>query len=342
MTSTIIMIVDRRTSIDGENPMNICIIKSIPQPSGKKGRSTFITQHQIAMSNSKPSTRFEVKSFLYRLSEKLSTKESNALVKIQELPARLRDQSPFDVLMQLEMQGRYNKLEELASILKSINRDDLAKEVTTFAKKNRKKHARPECAQSHRGDANLECVLQVTKLQYNILTDQIEKLWEAANDVGHRRIEEIVRDDLKSASELLSKKLQYISGLLATEKQAEKSLSPSSSISSTSSNSEEATEVTVNPLEREIQAISKQLKSHSLPRDLPGSSQQMSKQPMIPPPPKNKPSCSAVQCTEDRVSRSGAIKQVTAISQPPTLKEPQVHAHAPAKTTGASKTTCTH
>ena len=97
-----------------------------------------------------PSTGYAVRSFLYRLSEKLSKKESNALVSIHDLPARLRDESPFDVLMQLEMQRRYSTLEELASILKDINRDDLAKEVTTFAKENKKKLTQAEYTQPHR------------------------------------------------------------------------------------------------------------------------------------------------------------------------------------------------
>ena len=187
-----------------------------------------------------PSTRYAERSFVYRLSEKLSKKESNALVSIHDLPARLRDESPFDVLMQLEMQRRYSTLEELASIFKDIKRDDLTKEVTTFAKKNKKKLTKAEYTQPHHSaNANLECALQMTKLQYAILMDQTHKLREAANDAGHKRIEEIVRNGLKSASEQMNKKLQYISRLLHTaETQTKKRLSSSSSTSSESSSLE--------------------------------------------------------------------------------------------------------
>ena len=136
------------------------------------------------------------------------------------------------------MQSRYSTLEELASILKDINRDDLAKEVTTFAKKNKKKLTQAEYTQPHRSAyANLECVIQVTKLQCAILMDQTHILREAANDAGHKRIEEIVRNDLKSASEQMNKKLEFISRLPA-EIQTKKRLSSSSSTSSESSSLE--------------------------------------------------------------------------------------------------------
>ena len=261
---------------------------------------------------------------MYKLSLQLSDEERRAIVDIEGLPPRLKDQGSFDVLMQLERLGRCSKPDDVAKIFKNIDRIDLAKKVSAF--KFPKKSKKRECTQLYRGDPdkNVESVLQVTKLQYNILMNEIQHLWEAANRAGYRRIEEVADDLRSSVSEHIKRKLPYISGLLATAK-AETSLSPSSSISSTSSSGEDTHEV--NPLESEIQAVSKQLKSHSLPRDLPGSAHQMSKQPMIPPPPKNKPSCSAVQCTEDPVSKFGAIKPMAVTSQPPTLGE-QVHKRA--------------
>lgn len=231
--------------------------------------------------SSKQDPCYELKVLLYGLSQQLSKEESDALVGIEELPARLKGESAFEVLMQLKMQGRFSgpsdsKLEDLAQIFKNINRFDLATKVTKHAKKNKKKDAR--CM--HHGpcltpDAKLATQLRVTQLQQDILTDQIEQLWKlAASEARQRRLKELI-EELKTANELANKNLKRIGEFLGTEKR-ENSLSPQSSISSTSSGEDiispvnTSTASAANPLEREILAKAKQrnLKSRSLPRGM--------------------------------------------------------------------------
>lgn len=152
---------------------------------------------------------YELRVLLYSLSRKLSIKESDTLITNERLPTRLRGEEPFDILMQLKIEGRFylSKLDDLAKILKRINRDDLAEEVTKFAEKN--EEAYTNHIEVCTTDAILEMILQLALLQYGNLTHQIELSRQAANKAGCTRVEQLICE-LKAANEHTNESLHSV------------------------------------------------------------------------------------------------------------------------------------
>lgn len=116
---------------------------------------------------SSPDLNLELKCFLNSLCNKLSTEESDALITIEGLPARLRGEPPLDILMQLKAYGLFSaaKLKDLAKMFKNINRFDLAKEITEYSPKKVARRS-TVCFQDP-NESNIERNLKVARLQCN-------------------------------------------------------------------------------------------------------------------------------------------------------------------------------
>ena len=136
----------------------------------------------------------EYRVFLLQIAENLSHSDCRSIAFLEQLPEQ-KNTSPLEVLTQLEMLDRLSasKLDDLAKLLKDISRQDLARKAREFSKKQKK--GRAALWPLNKFDDScikLTANLQVTLLQLKILLQQVENLKEQAEEVGFKRVEEVV------------------------------------------------------------------------------------------------------------------------------------------------------
>ena len=169
------------------------------------------------------SQAYEYRAFLLQISDKLSQEDSKKIVFLEDLPVELESKAypPLAVLTQLEMRGKASasRPDDLAKILKKIERHDLAKKVKDFAKQQKKGRttAATELQRLDHATMKLSANFQVTLLQCEILLHQVENLREEAEKAGYRRVEEVVAEAHAVIAEKFQRKLLYASKLIQEE-----------------------------------------------------------------------------------------------------------------------------
>ena len=165
---------------------------------------------------------YEYRAFLLQIAEKLSQDDSKKIAYLEDLPSDMESKpAPLTLLMQLEMRGRVpaSKPDDLAKILKTIGRHDLAKKVKDFAKQQKKGRptAQSELQRLDHATMRLNASLQVTLLQCEILMQQVVNLREEAErSEGYKRVEEVV-GEAHAIAEHFYRKLQYASKFVQEE-----------------------------------------------------------------------------------------------------------------------------
>ncbi len=189
------------------------------------------------------SQAYEYRAFLLQISDKLSQEDSKKIAFLEDLPSDMESKPPLTLLMQLEMRGRVSasRPDDLAKILKKIERLDLAKKVKDFAKQQKKGRPTAQSELNQRFDhatMKLNASLQVTLLQCEILLQQVVNLREEAEKLdGYKRVEEVVAEAHTILAEKFHRKLQYASRFVQEEQCREQNgdsnpCSPDSQLSS--------------------------------------------------------------------------------------------------------------
>lgn len=168
------------------------------------------------------SQAYDYRAFLLQISDKLSQEDSKKIAFLEELPVDMGSKPPLTLLMQLEMRGKVSasKPDDLAKILKKIERHDLAKKVKDFAKQQKKGRttAQTELQKLDHATMKLNASFQVTLLQCEILLHQVENLREEAENLtGYKRVEEVVAEAHAVLAEKFHRKLLYASKLMQEE-----------------------------------------------------------------------------------------------------------------------------
>ena len=140
---------------------------------------------------------YEYRQSLLSLGENLSTEDSKKIVHLTKLPPDMATKSPWEVLTTLDERGKAN-VEELATIMKDIGREDAAKKVHELFTEDR-----------------LEKVMAMRKSCEN-LANKIEELKEVLNREGKKRIEKELSTALENV-QTLHRSLKIASGLLINE-----------------------------------------------------------------------------------------------------------------------------
>lgn len=213
----------------------------------------------------------EVRAFLYQdICQHLGQAEIHALVFTQDLPPTYLGKQASEVLMKLEMLDRYSvsNLASLSQMLKTINRNDLAKKVDKFCKASKKQSSKKSVLDVHKhNDYIIEANLTVTKLQTLILLEQIEELKKSVSDRGLVQVETVVVKAAETIEEDFQKHLERVSKLLATSRKTDSVYSTDSNGSPTSTSSvEEVVPHMMSPHTSLSAAGASARKSNSLPR----------------------------------------------------------------------------
>ena len=167
------------------------------------------------------SQAYEYRAFLLQISDKLSQEDSKKIAYLEDLPVEMESKPPLTVLTQLEMRGKVSasRPDDLAKILKKIERHDLAKKVKDFAKQQKKGRstALTELQRLDHATMKLSANFQVTLLQCEILLHQVENLREETEKAGYKRVEEVVAEAHAIIAERFQRKLLYASKLIQEE-----------------------------------------------------------------------------------------------------------------------------
>jgi hypothetical protein len=168
------------------------------------------------------SQAYEYRAFLLQIADKLSQEDSKKIAFLEELPSDMGSKPPLTLLMQLEMRSRVSasRPDDLAKILKKIERLDLAKKVKDFVKQQKKGRPTVQSDLNQRCDhatMKLNASLHVTLLQCEILLQQVANLREEAEKLdGYKRVEEVVAE-AQTIAEKFQRKLQYASKFVQEE-----------------------------------------------------------------------------------------------------------------------------
>ena len=170
------------------------------------------------------SQTFERRKALLQLGGLLSDNESKQIVFLLSLPKALEEKTPWEVLAHLEAQGKAT-VEELTTILKAINRQDVAKKAKELiGKVNRKK-----TTDSGSKALMLRECLQLATKHCEILVDQVDYLKVAANKDGNKRIEQMASETKENLISQVQKKLQYAAALFNSQIDSDSTSTGSSS-----------------------------------------------------------------------------------------------------------------
>jgi hypothetical protein len=175
---------------------------------------------------------FEHRKALLQLGGLLSDNDSKKIVFLAGLPKALEEKAPWEVLAHLEGQGKAT-VEELTTILKGIDRQDVAKkakELRMIGKFSRKKTTPDSGCKG----LMLRDSLQLATKNCKILVEQVDYLKFAANKDGNKRIEQMASEAKENLISQVQKKLQYASALFSsqtsTASDSADSISPTSSL----------------------------------------------------------------------------------------------------------------
>ena len=167
---------------------------------------------------------FEYRKALLHLGGLLSNNDSKQIVFLLGLPKPLEEKAPWEVLAHLEVQGKAT-VEELTKILKSINRQDVAKKAKELI---RKLNSRKKTTDSGYKALTLRDSLQLAMKQCKILVEQVDYLKVAANKDGNKRIEQMASEAKENLISQVQKKLRYASALFSSQIEVSASESNSS------------------------------------------------------------------------------------------------------------------
>ena len=170
---------------------------------------------------------FESRKALLQLGGLLSDNDSKKIVFLLGFPKALEEKTPWEVLAHLEEQGKAT-VEELTTILKAINRQDVAKKAKeSIGKLNRRK-----TTDSGSKALMLRDSLQLATKHCKILVEQVDYLKVTANKDGNKRIEQMASEAKENLINQVQSKLRYASALFQTEVGASDSADSSSPTSS--------------------------------------------------------------------------------------------------------------
>lgn len=144
----------------------------------------------------------DFKSLLHSLSQQITQREVEVIVRSTHLPDELTVQSPSFVLLCLTEDGKLSarNLEVVMDAMKEIGRNDLCKEVKSFKKKSRKKLQEQEPQEQSESDkySNFDIAEEeAMQLRHTLL------LMEGSEVVGIKRIEEVYTQAKQTADNLV-------------------------------------------------------------------------------------------------------------------------------------------
>ena len=153
--------------------------------------SDFVSQHTVEKSDSQACTAYKYRAFSVQVSECLSQDDYQRIVFLELLPCELEHKLPLNVLMQLEMHGKLlaSRPDNLAKLLESIARYDLAEKVREFIKQQQKGRVVWSLVQRLDHPAEkLSSSLEISLLQFNPLLELVEKIKEKCD----KRVQEVI------------------------------------------------------------------------------------------------------------------------------------------------------
>ena len=156
----------------------------------------------------------EFRGVVVSLSESLGVEEMNKLVYTNSLPIEYNDKRPLTVLQLMHNRDLFSatKPDRLVTLMKEINRQDLAKIVEKYARKTRK--GTKSRAQLDSGTAvaevesdsslfvSLMAKLEVTSIQSDITGKALDETLKTVKATPLKRVEEIVQDAKAQADKL--------------------------------------------------------------------------------------------------------------------------------------------
>lgn len=160
----------------------------------------------------------EYRVFLLQIAGNLSQSDCRNIAFLEQLPEQANNISPLEVLTQLEMRDRLSasKLDYLVKVLKDISRHDLVRKAREFSKNQRKgRTASSSLSRLDDSCIKLTANLEVTLQQCKILLQQVENVKKEAEEVGFKRVEEVVAEAHSLLSEQVQGKFMYASGLIS-------------------------------------------------------------------------------------------------------------------------------
>ena len=171
----------------------------------------------------------EFRGVVVSLSESLVVEETNKLVYTNSLPIEYSDKKPLTVLQLMHNRDLFSatKPDRLATLMKEINRLDLAKNVEKYARKTRK--GAKSRTQLDSGTAaadvgsdsslfvSLQAKLEVTSIQSDITAKALDEALKTVKATHFKRVEEIVQEAKAQADRLRNlisraQGLYYLSG----------------------------------------------------------------------------------------------------------------------------------
>jgi hypothetical protein len=157
----------------------------------------------------------EFRGVVVSLSEALKEKETNILVYTHCLPMEYNDKKPLTVLQLMHNRDLFSATnpDRLATLMKEINRIDLAKIVEKYTRKTRKGAKSRTQLDSATAAADvdsslfvsLQAKLEVTSIQSDITAKALEETLKTVKATPFKRVEEIVQD-----AKVLSDKLRNL------------------------------------------------------------------------------------------------------------------------------------
>lgn len=153
----------------------------------------------------------KLRDVVVSLSKKLNAAETNEFVYTYRLPQEYNGKAPLTVLQTMHQRGLFSatKPEELAKLMKELNRMDLVQTVQDeLIKKKTRKKAKPADSagsQSPSVSASMQAKLEVSDIQSHITAKALNQTLEMVKETPQlKRLEEVLLKAKHEANQLCS------------------------------------------------------------------------------------------------------------------------------------------